>query len=30
MIVTTDAAAFARKSGPIQRTTCSSEAYCWT
>src|SRR4051794_15695597 len=30
MIVTTDAAAFAGKSGPIQRTSWRTEAYCWT
>ena len=28
--VTTDAAALARKSGLMQRTSWSSEAYCWT
>src|SRR3954469_20993521 len=30
MTVTTDAAAFARTSGPIQRTSWRTEAYCWT
>src|SRR5262245_3299659 len=30
MIATTHTAAWARKSGPIQRTSWTSEAYCWT